>query len=339
MIVAGHPLCFDPAALGLLMPLHLQLSSQGRIAAAGPTMEKLFQDRPLIGAPFFDLFDLRRPAGIADMAALARLAGQRLHLTARDRMGTRMRGLAVPLARGEGLLLNLGFGIDLIEAVGSHALTDADFAPSDLAVELLYVVEAKSAVMRELRDLNLRLQHSKSAAEEQALTDTLTGLRNRRALDLALNRLIALGQPFGLMHMDLDYFKTVNDTLGHAAGDHVLREVAAMLRDETRAEDTVARVGGDEFVLLMPGMDDGARLAQIAHRIIQRLSAPIPYGGQDCRVAASIGLALSADYVAPRADTMLNDADQALYLAKREGRACARLHKPRPLPQPQVRTG
>lgn len=332
----GALVCVDPLVLGQLMPLYLLLAGDGTVRAAGPTMTKLFGPQPLIGGRFFDLFDLRRPAGITDMAGLARSTGHKLHLASRGPVATQMRGLAVPLAGDGGVLLNLGFGIEVIEAVRRHALTDADFAPSDLAVELLYVVEAKSAVMRELRDLNLRLQHSKSAAEEQALTDTLTGLRNRRALDLALDRLAGAGGAFGVMHLDLDYFKAVNDTLGHAAGDHVLREVAKVLRAETRSQDTVARVGGDEFVVLLPGMAEGAVMMQIAQRIITRLARPIVYEGRDCRIAASVGMALSVDYTPLRIDQMLNDADQALYAAKREGRSCARLHVPRPGPQMRV---
>lgn len=149
----------------------------------------------------------------------------------------------VPTLDG-GAFLNLSFGIGVAEAVRRHALTVEDFAATDLTVEMLYLVEAKTAVMDELRNLNRRLQGAKVAAEEQALTDQLTGLRNRRALDLQMKALIRLGASFGLMHIDLDFFKQVNDTLGHAAGDHVLREVARVLTQETRATDMAARVGG-----------------------------------------------------------------------------------------------
>ena len=149
------------------------------------------------------------------------MRGQRLHVDLRGK-GDTFRGLAVPTGDG-GMLLNLSFGIRLIDAVRQHALTDADFAATDMAVEMLYLVEVKQAVMTELRRLNLRLQGAKATAEEQALTDTLTGLRNRRALDVSLPALIGQGVAFGLMHIDLDYFKQVNDTLGHAAGDQVLR--------------------------------------------------------------------------------------------------------------------
>jgi diguanylate cyclase (GGDEF)-like protein len=232
------------------------------------------------------------------------------------------------LADGDGLLVNLSFGIGVIQAVRDHALTHADFAPTDLAVEMLYVVEAKSALMGAWKDATFRELGAKQVAEELALTDGLTGLRNRRALDLALSEMTRSGTPFGLMHLDLDFFKQVNDTHGHAAGDHVLRVVAAGLRSETRSSDTVARVGGDEFVIALPGMADPAILAGIARRIIDKLSQPTDFEGNTCRISASIGVTLSTFYDAPAVDRMQLDADEALYASKRGGRAQARFHAP-----------
>ena len=312
----------DPTALALLMPMHLALDRAGNVTSCGPTLEKTV-GTPAPGRRFLDLFEPRRPSGIRDTADLRNHAGQRLHLHPRNRPETGLRGIAVPLPAG-GVLLNLSFGIGLVEAVRDHGLTDADFAATDLAVELLYVVEAKSAVAQELRALNLRLQGAKSAAEHQALTDMLTGLHNRRAFESVLEKAVAAQRTFGLIHLDLDFFKTVNDTLGHAAGDHVLRRVAQVLAEETRADDTVARLGGDEFAIHLPGLTDPRKLRAIATRIIDRLAEPILYRGQPCHVAASIGLALSSGSAATAAG-LLEAADQALYAAKRAGRGCCRL--------------
>jgi diguanylate cyclase (GGDEF)-like protein len=183
--------------------------------------------------------------------------------------------------------------------------------------------------METLKSLALRLQGDKQTAEAQAMTDTLTGLRNRRALAQVLERLMRSGQAFGLMHIDLDYFKAVNDSFGHAAGDHVLRKMADVLGLETRAEDIVARVGGDEFVAVFPDQTDADQLACIARRIIDSMSQPVPFDGKICRVSASIGITTSDAYAVPEIARMQHDADAALYASKRAGRGQAQVHPAR----------
>lgn len=309
----------DGAGMAHLMPMHLALSAEGAIISHGPTLGKLFPDQPMLGRGLFDLFSIRRPGGVTSMAGVRALSGRRLHLCPLPCPDDALRGLVVPLAGG-GVVMNLSFGIGVIDAVRHHGLTDADFAATDLTVELLYLVEAKSMVMEELRGLNLRLQGAKIAAEEQALTDTLTGLRNRRAADAALAALCKGRRAFGLMQMDLDYFKTVNDTYGHAAGDQVLRRVAQVLTDVTRAGDCVARLGGDEFLLLFPGLADPATLLMIGRRIIEGVSRPIVHADVLCHVSASIGLVTSRQFANPSPEAMIEEADTALYQAKKAGR-------------------
>jgi len=314
-------------SLDRLMPLHLILAPDGTITSQGPTLAKLVGGAGLAGRNLFEAFEMRRPSGIAGMAQLRARAGEKLHLALSGEHGsTSFRGLAVELTDGQGVLVNLSFGIGVIDAVRQHMLTEGDFAPTDLAVEMMYLVEAKAAAMGELRGLAQRLEGDKQAAHMQAMTDALTGLRNRRALTMVLDGLIRAGSPLGLMHIDLDYFKTVNDTLGHAAGDHVLRFVAQVLQRETRAEDTVARVGGDEFVLVCPGMTEQRRLKAVARRIIEHLSQPIDFEGQTCKISASIGIAMSTQYDRPDTDQMNSDADEALYASKRAGRGRAQLY-------------
>ena len=351
------------AALDRLMPLHLRLSAEGRITGYGPTLAKLLErvlpGQSLLGRGLFEAFDLRRPSGLTTMADLRAQAGETLKLTLHgvgpsgvgpsgvalnaagpggaaltgavpNGVGRPMalRGLAQPLAEGAGMVLNLSFGIGVVDAVRSHALTASDFAATDLAVEMMYLVEANTAAMDALRGLARRLRGDKLLAEAQALTDTLTGLRNRRALSGVLDGLTRSAEGFGLMHIDLDYFKTVNDTLGHAAGDHVLRVVACVLEQETRAGDTVARVGGDEFVVVFPGLADAVQLDEIAQRIIEELTRPIEFEGQMCRISASIGVTMSTYYDPPEADRMQHDADEALYASKRAGRGRSQFFQP-----------
>jgi diguanylate cyclase (GGDEF)-like protein len=305
--------------LDALCPMHLVLSGDATVLHAGATLRKLRPARDLAGLAFLDLFEVQRPRGMASLADLRAAAGTKLHLQFRDPPQTGLKGVLVPW--GAGAVVNLSFGISILDAVRDYALTSADFAATDMTIEMLYLVEAKSAAMEASRKLNQRLQGAKIAAEEQAFTDTLTGLKNRRALEHVLDRLAAGGTPFALMHLDLDFFKAVNDTLGHAAGDHVLQQVARILVDETREQDTVARVGGDEFVLILNGLTDIARLDRIATRIIARLEEPMIYDDTPCRISGSIGTSLSTYYADPRPDRMMADADLALYASKRQGRA------------------
>jgi diguanylate cyclase (GGDEF)-like protein len=315
------------AALGRLMPLYLALSADGTITGAGVTLTKMFPQQTLIGQSLFDVFSLRRFGAITTMNGLRARVGQEISLSRRDG-GASLRGMAVPLSGGDGLLLNLSFGIGVIKAVRNFGLTNTDFAPTDHAIELLYLVEANAAVMGELARLNLGLKGAKSAAEARALTDTLTGLGNRRALDEAIDRIQELGRPFALLHLDLDFFKAVNDTHGHAAGDQVLVAVADVLRHAVRDGDVITRVGGDEFVLVLPNPPDDTTLLRIADRIITGLQVPIPFEGKQCLISGSIGIALSKGFKSGDLAQMQAAADAALYASKHAGRRRATLASP-----------
>lgn len=314
----------EPEFVGRLMPMSLWLDPDARILMMGPTLTKLI-GAGAVGERFAEHFELRRGRSASRGETLRDLIGQRLHLRPRRAEATLLRGIAVPVGTDGEMLINTTFGVGLAEAVRAHALTEADFAPSDLAMEFLYIQEAKTVVMGELRALNTRLETARRTAEHQALTDPLTGLVNRRALDQALGRSILLAQetgtPFCVAHLDLDLFKAVNDTLGHAAGDHVLMAVAEILLEETRRSDVVARVGGDEFILLLRGRADAADMQLLGDRIIRRLETPIPFEGEMCRISGSIGVALSTSYRSLSAEEILADADGALYASKRRGRA------------------
>lgn len=309
--------------LSRFMPMHLVLDREERVVSLGPTLARVLDDPGVIGARFHDLFELRSPGGAATVAEMLDRAGDRFRLVVRKGSRIGLRGLGMRLPGGELVLINLSFGIDLIAAVREFALSDADFAATELAMELLYLAEANAAVTRELRGLNLRLEGARMAAEEEALTDPLTGLRNRRAADLFLERLCAADAPFGLLHMDLDFFKAVNDTLGHAAGDFVLGRVGCILRDQIRAEDCAARIGGDEFVVIVAGKTDASVLTAIAERIIARVSQPMGFDGAECRVSASVGIVRSVDMGKPDPARALAAADRALYAAKHAGRSRA----------------
>jgi diguanylate cyclase len=312
----GYPL--SAPALGVLMPMFLWLDAAARIRGAGPTLAKLMGEGAM-GARIDRVFDLRRPRTIASAQDLTQV--QRLRVSLRAPPGTAFKGVAVPLMAEGGVLVNLSFGYAVRDAVRDHVLSDTDFAPTDLAIELLYLAEAKAAVMAEVTKMASRLSGAKKLAEEQALTDALTGLGNRRAMERALERLLASGEGFALIHCDLDFFKQVNDSLGHAAGDHVLIRVAATLKSSVRGGDLVARVGGDEFVILLSGVRDATPVERVGRQILDRMARPITFGGKPCRVALSMGAALGLTANETPGEHLMAAADRALYASKNAGRS------------------
>ncbi len=312
--------------LDTLCPMYVLVDDAGLIGRVGPTLQKLRPDRPLAGRNFLDIFELVRPKSITAVAEMMALSDRMLRLRFQDHPQTAFKGLIAPYPCGGGAVINLSFGISILDAVRDYSLTSGDFSGTDLAIELLYLVEANSAAMEASRSLNLRLQGARLAAEKQAYTDTLTGLKNRRAMDHILGHLISSNSTFALMHLDLDFFKSINDRLGHAAGDYVLQQASQIMLDVTRSGDTVARIGGDEFVLIFKGMIDRPKLDGIARRLISRLCEPMQFEGADCRISASIGTALSTQFEVPKAHDILHAADLALYAAKRNGRSCHRFY-------------
>ena len=312
-------------ALDTLCPMHLTVDAAGQIQHAGPTLAKLRPKAQLVGKQLFEVFNLHRPQGISHMAELLAISGRKLQLRFRDPPCTGLKAVLVPDGEG-GAVVNLSFGISVVDSVRDYHLTNADFAPTDLTVEMLYLVEAKSAAMEASRLLNQRLQGARIAAEEQAYTDTLTGLKNRRAMDHILSRLLATDRTVSVMHLDLDYFKQVNDQHGHAAGDTVLKQVSSRMLEVTRESDTVVRFGGDEFLLIFPDLTNTLKLSQMARRLIDRIEAPISFGGHNCEVSVSIGIAMHDGSHGKAVGALIAEADEALYNSKGRGRACYSFH-------------
>jgi len=155
--------------------------------------------------------------------------------------------------------------------------------------------------------------------------DGLTGLANRRsfwsALEREIGRSARAGEIFGLLMLDIDHFKRVNDTWGHLAGDQVLRSIAAVLTDDSRSMDTVARFGGEEFAVILPDSTP-AHSRQVAERVRARIEREHirMSAGEEISVTASIGVACSSAWSAREASDLVAAADRNLYKAKREGR-------------------
>ncbi len=189
--------------------------------------------------------------------------------------------------------------------VFENDLSESDVGFMRLACALLGTIIERS---RQLRRLDA-LAHS----------DSLTGLPNRIEFGMRLDELVASGTPFALHYVDLDRFKAVNDTHGHAVGDDVLRVTAKRLTRCARAGDLIARLGGDEFAIIQAGPVDAARAAELAQRVVDAFNDSIVLGNTSHDVGASVGVALYPDH-GQDAHELAVAADGALYASKRGGR-------------------
>ena len=181
--------------------------------------------------------------------------------------------------------------------------------------------EGRAGALVTMVDVTKRRQ-SEARINHMAHHDAMTGLANRALLQVEINHALArvrYGDRYALLCIDLDRFKEVNDSLGHALGDELLRVVSAKLRHAVREGDTVARLGGDEFAIVQCGIDGPDDASALADRVVETISQPIEIGGHVLRVSASIGIALAPDH-ASDAETILRAADVALYQAKAAGR-------------------
>jgi len=175
-------------------------------------------------------------------------------------------------------------------------------------------------IARDVSDLKRR----EADLHHQAMHDALTGIPNRAsflvALDSALARARSTGAGVAVLYADLDRFKTVNDGLGHDAGDRVLAALAARLADVVRPSDTVGRIGGDEFAAVLSDLRDADEARVIAGRLLDAFGAPLVLDEGELVTTASIGVAFTADCVQTPAE-LLRRADVAMYEAKDRGRS------------------
>ncbi len=175
---------------------------------------------------------------------------------------------------------------------------------------------------REVREMGHAFNSMADRLEGMALNDELTGLPNRRVLESHLTRLAQGPHPFAILTIDLDGFKPINDRFGHAAGDDTLQAIANRLADSVKGTGLCARVGGDEFVAVLSGVNAGSlslRAVALAERIRAAIAAPIFLESGDVTVASSIGIAIRSDRSTDM-DALLHSGDRALYAAKAAGR-------------------
>ena len=241
--------------------------------------------------------------------------------------------IRTPILAGESVL-----GVLSVQSYTSNAYSRAD-------VEVLEAVAALAATA--LRNIRLvdELRGSQEALAHQAFHDPLTGLPNRARFRARLEATLASRPPeqVAVLILDLDGFKTVNDSLGHAAGDRLLDEVARRLLNATRGCDTVARLGGDEFGVLLENVSSDRDTIRVAERVLHALQAPFVLDGTPTVVGTSVGIARAGTATDPRAgdsdedgnaatedrvDTLVRNADLAMYRAKGQGKGRFALYEP-----------
>jgi len=264
------------------------------------------------------------------------LAGQSTHFSPSDVLPSLAAASVYFLVNAAlvSVVLALANAEPVASTMAGHLREELSMTTTLLCVAPIIVVSLQfslvSAALCILPILAVR-QGARSAARSdvQAMHDSLTGLPNRSLLVQRIDRAIEMaptGGQAGLLLLDLDHFKQINDTLGHPVGDQLLKMVAERLLEGVRPGDTVARLGGDEFAILCPGLSDASVAEAVADRLAEALAAPFPLGQVTLHVEASIGIALHPEH-ADGVDQLIQRADVALYQAKVE-RGTSRTYDP-----------
>ncbi len=226
---------------------------------------------------------------------------------------------------------NIGFHQKFVTAIKEHGHVDnlelmlkkgdgSKFWASISSQKVYY--DQDTAIITSISDLTERKRYEDQLFK-QANFDNLTGLPNRGLafdrLQLAINRAKREDFKVALILLDLDHFKSVNDSLGHSAGDQLLNLIAGRMRDCVRNGDTVARLGGDEFTLILPELTDAMEARLIAQKIITACTTPLLIEGHEVHLSASIGITIYPDD-GKKQEILLNNADTAMYMCKKQGR-------------------
>ncbi len=278
----------------------------------GMSVQALYPDK--------DSWDLARSETSRDFHA-GRVSMSEYQMMRKDgsRFWARLSGRPFDLSRHTGrsvwLVDDVTTRREAAEAV-RRARDDLEVRVLERTAELAGANALLQAEIVERRQAEARVHH-------MAYHDSLTGLPNRALLSDRLDRAMLAAQrsdrKLAVMFIDLDRFKTINDSLGHLTGDHLLKEVASRLCRAVRASDTVARLGGDEFVVLVPGIRSVDECTQVAEKMIDALAAPFPFEGRMLHITPSIGICMYPDDGAD-VETLMRHADAAMYHAKANGR-------------------
>jgi len=207
---------------------------------------------------------------------------------------------------------------------------DGSSYPAECKLQLVEPKDSHSEILVWVQDLTERKQ-MENTIRQMAYYDSLTGLPNRNLLNdrlaVALANASRSNQKVAILFLDLDHFKTINDSLGHEAGDHLLQQVSLRIKKTLRKQDTIARMGGDEFIILIPGLMDTDLTARLAEKILDAVTPVFKIGDNELYIGCSIGISIFPDD-GMEIKTLLKNSDLAMYRAKEKGRNTFQLYTP-----------
>jgi len=246
-----------------------------------------------------------------------------LRLVGEDHFDVMLLDLSLPDSSGFSGLLTIQNMAPKLPVVILTAYADEELALSAVehgAQDYLFKDKTNGPAIKRALDYAIRRKRFEGELITRANFDPLTGLANRplfeSRLDMALARSKRQGTGFGIFFIDLDRFKQVNDTFGHATGDQLLTHVAQCLKQSVRPYDTAARFGGDEFALLVEGIENPLYCRPIAEKIIQGITTPPVIRGKPVMIGVSIGIVIARAHEALMREDLLHRADEAMYQAK-----------------------
>lgn len=272
---------------------------------------------------FFEVFSIEKPRRVNTLDDIRKTLGRKLTVSAHLPSGNTLsfRCVACAIKDSDDLLIDYSFGDNLSEVIEDFHLTTSDFKPNDLSIDMLFMLESQKALLEDSRALAAALSQAKENAEHAANVDLVTGIANRRAFNRHLDDLAsgpARADEHALVHIDLDKFKAVNDTLGHAAGDMVLKHTADALIAATGPTDLAARIGGDEFAMVLHKPPGNDVLNERLQKVLAQISKPVRHNEHLCQVGASFGVSRFRPDQTATPDQPLIESDIALYVAKEQ---------------------
>jgi diguanylate cyclase (GGDEF)-like protein/PAS domain S-box-containing protein len=207
---------------------------------------------------------------------------------------------------------------------------DGSTYPAECKLQLVEPKDSQSEILVWVQDITERKQ-MENTIRQMAYYDSLTGLPNRNLLNdrlaVALANASRSNQKVAILFLDLDHFKTINDSLGHEAGDQLLQQVSLRIKETLRKQDTIARMGGDEFIILIPGLTDTDHTARLAEKILDAVTPMFRIGDNELHIGCSIGISIFPDD-GIEIKTLLKNSDLAMYRAKEKGRNTFQLYTP-----------